>query len=73
MQPGEKTRAPLRTGESGEGVASRRLRLTMIFHPDRARIGASLNLGVIEPSGALRLGATFIGREAPGGGSEQDG
>ena len=65
MQPGEKTRAPLRTGESGEGVASRRLRLTMIFHPDRARIGASLNLGVIEPSGALRLGAAFIGREAP--------
>jgi hypothetical protein len=65
MQPGEKTRAPLRTGKSGEGMASRLLRLTMIFHPDRARIGASLNLGVIEPSGTLRLGAAFIGREAP--------
>ena len=45
MQPGEKTRALLRKGESGEGVASRLLRLTMILHPDRARIGASLNLG----------------------------
>jgi serine/threonine protein kinase len=45
MQPGEKTRALLRKGESGEGVASRLLRLTMIFHPDRARIGASQNLG----------------------------
>ena len=65
MQPGEKTRASLRTRKSGEGVVSRWRRLTMIFHSDRAGIGASLNLGVIEPPDVFCLGAKVIGGEAP--------
>ena len=65
MQPGKKTRARQRTGGSGEGVASRWRRWTMIFDLDRTRIGASLNQGVIETSGAFCPGAKVIGGEAP--------
>ena len=58
MQPGEKTRAPLRTGESDGAMTSFQLRLTVVFHPDRARIGASLTLGVLTASGVLHLDET---------------
>ena len=65
MQPGDKTRAPLRTGESDGAMTSRQLRLTVVFHPYRARIGASLTLGALTASGLLHLDATAIGRCAP--------
>ena len=65
MQPGEKTRAPLRSRKSDQGHASARLRLTMVFHPDLTRIGASMKLGTINASGIMRLDASTIGRNAP--------
>ena len=65
MRPGDKTRAPLRTGELEQGVAPLQLRLTVVFHPDRARIGASLKLGALNASGVLHLDATTLGRNAP--------
>ena len=65
MQPGEKTRAPLRSRKSDQGHASARLRLTMVFHPDLTRIGASTKLGTINASGIMRLDASTIGRNAP--------
>lgn len=65
MQPGEKTRAPLRTGEPDEVMMPRQLKLTMVFHPDRARIGASLKVGVLTASGVLHLDATTLGRNSP--------
>lgn len=65
MSPGDKTRAPLRTGELDQRGMSRQLQLTVVFHPDRARIGASLNLGALAASGRLHLDATTIGRNAP--------
>ena len=65
MQPGEKTMAPLRSRESDQGHASARLRLTMVFHPDLTRIGASMKLGTINASGIMRLDASTIGRNAP--------
>ena len=65
MQPGEKTRAPLRSRKSDQGHASARLRLTMVFHPDLTRIGASMKLGTIDASGIMRLDASVIGRNAP--------
>ena len=55
MQPGEKTRAPLRKGESDGAMTSFQLWLTVVFYPDRARIGASLTLGVLTASGVLHL------------------
>ena len=65
MRPGDKTRAPLRTGELDQSVAPLQLRLTVVFHPDRARIGASLKLGALNASGVLHLEATTLGRNAP--------
>ena len=65
MQPGEKTGAPLRSRESDQGHASAHLRLTMVFHPDLTRIGASMKLGTIDASGVMRLDASVIGRNAP--------
>ena len=65
MQPGEKTRAPLRSRESDQGHASAHLRLTTVFHPDLIRIGASMKLGTIDASGIMRLTASVIGRNAP--------
>ena len=65
MQPGEKTRAPLRSRKSDQGHASARLRLTMVFHPDLTRIGASMKPGTINASGIMRLDASTIGRNAP--------
>ena len=65
MQPGEKTRAPLRSRESDQGHASAHLRLTTVFHPDLTRIGASMKLGTIDASGIMRLDASVIGRNAP--------
>ena len=65
MQPGEKTRAPLRSRKSDQGHASARLWLTMVFHPDLTRIGASMKLGTINASGIMRLDASTIGRNAP--------
>ena len=65
MQPGEKTRAPLRTRESDQVHAPAHLRLTVVFHPDLTRIGASMKLGVVDASGVMRLGASVIGRNAP--------
>jgi len=65
MRPGDKTRAPLRTGELDQSVAPLQLRLTVVFHPDRARIGASLKLGALNASGVLHLKATTLGRVAP--------
>lgn len=65
MRPGDKTRAPLRTGELDQSVAPLQLRLTVVFHPDRARIGASLKLGALNASGILHLDATTLGRNAP--------
>ena len=65
MQPGEKIRAPLRSRESDQGHASAHLRLTMVFHPDLTRIGASMKLGTIDASGIMRLDASVIGRHAP--------
>ena len=65
MQPGEKTRAALRSRKSDQGHASARLRLTMVFHPDLTRIGASMKLGTINASGIMRLDASTIGRNAP--------
>ena len=47
MQPGDKTRAVLRTAESDGAMTSLQLRLTVVFHPCRARIGASLTLGAL--------------------------
>ena len=65
MQPGEKTRAPLRSRESDQGHASAHLRLTVVFHPDLTRIGASMKLGTVDASGIMRLDASVIGRNAP--------
>lgn len=65
MQPGEKTRAPLRSRKSDQGHASARLRLTMVFHPDLTRIGASMKLGTVDASGIMRLDASVVGRNAP--------
>ena len=65
MQPGEKTRAPLRTRESDQVHAPAHLRLKVVFHPDLTRIGASMKLGVVDASGVTRLDATVIGRSAP--------
>ena len=65
MQPGEKTRAPLRTRESDQVHASAHLWLTVVLHPDLTRIGASMKLGVVDASGVMRLDATVIGRSAP--------
>ena len=65
MRPGDKTSAPLRTGELDQSVVPLQLRLTVVFHPDRARIGASLKLGALNASGVLHLDATMLGRNAP--------
>jgi hypothetical protein len=65
MQPGEKTRAPLRSRESSQVHAPAHLRLTVVFHPDLTRIGASMKLGTIDASGIMRLTASVIGRNAP--------
>lgn len=65
MQPGEKTRAPLRTGDVDQPSESLQLMLTVVFHPDLARIGASMKLGTLDASGTLRLVASVIGRNAP--------
>ena len=65
MQPGDKTRAPLRTGELDQSVTPLQLRLTVVFHPDSTRIGASLKLGALNASGLLHLDATTLGRNAP--------
>ena len=65
MQPGEKTRAPLRSRESDQDHAPAHLRLTVVFHPDLTRIGASMKLGTIDASGVMRLDASVIGRNAP--------
>ena len=65
MQPGEKTRAPLRSRESDQGHSPAHLRLTVVFHPDLTRIGASMKLGTIDASGLMRLDASTIGRNAP--------
>ena len=65
MQPGEKTRAPLRSRKSDQGHASARLRLTMVFYPHLTRIGASMRLGTIDAPGIMRLDASVIGRNAP--------
>ena len=65
MQPGEKTRAPLRSRESDQGHASAHLRLAVVFHPDLTRIGASMKLGTVDASGIMRLDASVIGRNAP--------
>ena len=65
MRPGDKTRAPLRTGELDQRARPLQLRLTVVFHPDSARIGASLKLGDLNASGVLHLEATTLGRNAP--------
>ena len=65
MQPGEKTRAPLRSRESDQDHLPEQLRLTVVFHPDLTRIGASMKLGTIDASGIMRLDASVIGRNAP--------
>ena len=65
MQPGEKTGAPLRSRKSDQGHASAHLRLTMVFHPDLTRIGASMKLGTINASGIMRLDASVLDRNAP--------
>ena len=65
MRPGDKTRAPLRTGELDQRTPPLQLRLTLVLHPDRARIGASLKLGALNASGVLHLEATSLGRNAP--------
>jgi hypothetical protein len=64
MQPGDKTRAPLRFGESDQDHLPEQLRLTMVFHPDLTRIGASMKLGTIDASGITRLDASANGRTA---------
>lgn len=65
MQPGEKTRAPLCTEEPAEMMMLRQLKLTVVFHPDRARIGASLKVGALTASGVLHLDVMTLGRNAP--------
>lgn len=65
MRPGDKTRAPLRTGESDQGVIPLQLTLTLVFHPDPTRIGASQILGALPASGLLHLDAATLGRNAP--------
>ena len=65
MQPGEKTRAPLRSGVSDQDRAPAHLRLPVVFHPDLTRIGASMRLGTIDAPGIMRLDASVIGRNAP--------
>ena len=65
MQPGEKTRAPLRSRESDQDHMPAHLRLTVIFHPDLTRIGAPMKLGTIDASGIMRLDASVIGRNVP--------
>ncbi len=65
MRPGDKTRAPLRTGELDHRARPLQLKLIVVFHPDRARVGASLKLGALNASGTLHLDATTLGRNAP--------
>lgn len=65
MRPGDKTRAPLRTGELDQRATPLQLMLTVVFHPDLARIGASLKLGARDAQGVLHLEATTIGRNSP--------
>jgi hypothetical protein len=64
MQPGDKTRAPLRLRESDQDHLPEQLRLRVVFHPDLTRIGASIKLGAIGASGIMRLDASAIGRAA---------
>jgi hypothetical protein len=65
MQPGEETRAPLRSRESDQGRTPAHLRLTVVFHSDLTRIGASMKLGTSDASGIMRLDASVISRNAP--------
>ena len=65
MQPGAKTRAPLRSRELDLVHAPAHLRLTLVFHPDLTRIGASMKQGTVDASGIMRLDASVIGRNAP--------
>ena len=64
MQPGEKTRAPLRLRESDQVHAPAHLRLTAVFRPGRIGIGASMKLGTFDSSGIMRLTASVFGRNA---------
>mgnify|MGYP001161361120 CR=1 FL=1 len=70
MQPGEKTRAPLRSRESDQVHAPANLGLTVLCHPDLTRIGASMKLGTIAASGVTRSYASVIGRNAPNFGDD---
>ena len=63
MQPGEKTRAPLRSGVSDQDRAPAHLRLTVVLHPDLTRIGASMSLRTVDSSGILRLVTSVVGRK----------
>jgi len=63
MQPGEKTRAPLRSGVSDQDRAPAHLRLPVVFHPDLTRIGASMSLRTVDSSGVLRLVTSVVGRK----------
>jgi len=63
MQPGEKTRAPLRSGVSGQDRAPAHVRLPVVFHPDLTRIGASMSLRTVDSSGVLRLVTSGVGRK----------
>jgi hypothetical protein len=65
MQPGDKTRVPLRTNKELQEGIKRQLMLTVVFHPDLTRIGASMTLGSTDSFGALRLVTSVVGREAP--------
>jgi transcriptional regulator with GAF, ATPase, and Fis domain len=65
MQPGDKTRVPLRTNKELQEGINRQLMLTVVFHPDLTRIGASMTLGSTDSFGALRLVTSVVGREAP--------
>ena len=65
MQPGEKTRAPLRSRESDQVHAPANLGLMVVCHPDLTRIGASMKLGTVDASVSTRPDALVSGRNAP--------
>ena len=64
MQAAGKTRQALRSLDDATTEAWD-LRLTVVFHPDLERLGASLSLGIWTGDAGFVLSATVLGRNSP--------
>lgn len=65
MQAAAKTRQPLRSLDDLATGQVWDLRLTLVFHPNLGRVGASLSLGSWASDGGFLLSATVLGRNSP--------